>query len=481
MKVADRLQLAPAQRAEVYYTSLLMHTGCTAGSVQIAAYLASDELVAQRDFCLCDPGNSREVMSWLWSHTSPTAPAPARSMRFLSNLMQGDRAMAEVERGCSDVGATIAGRLRLTEATRLSLFHICETWGGKGPHKLRGEAIPLPTRIVTAAMIFEVFLASAGLDAALQAVAKRRAKSLDPQVVDALQQMSGDTAFWQTVKSEHLWISILELEPLPVRLIGDRDLDNVSSALADFVDLKNVRIAAHSREVARLAEAIARRMRLPESDVDTARRAALVHALGQVSVPAYVLSKASSLTPEETEKLRLHPYFTERITARSPSLQQVGRIGAMHHERLDGKGYPLGLSGEQIPTVARIVAVADAYEEALEQRPGKPAVAGAEAFRELHAGSGTRFDPRCIEVLAQEVGVPRPTTTVRQEWPAGLTVREVEVLALAARGLTTKEMAKALVISESTARHHLEHIYDKVGATSRAGAVMFAAENGLIH
>ncbi len=480
MRVADRLKLSLSQQADVYYTSLLMHAGCTAGSPQFAAYLASDELVAQRDLCLCDPYNFREVMGCLWSHASPGSSVSSRGMHFLALLMQGEKAFAEVEHGCSDVGSTIAGRLRLPEATRQSLFQICDTWGGKGPHKLRRDDIPLPTRIVNAAMVFEVFFSTTGQEAAIQAATKRREKSFDPQVVDALRSLSADDPLWQDLKHDDLWGLALSLEPEPRRYIGDRDLDDVASSLADFVDLKNSRVATHSRNVACLAEGMARRVRLPEPDVVLTRRAALVHALGQIAVPAHVLNKEGPLTTDENEKLRLHPYYTERITARSPALQAMGRIGAMHHERLDGSGYPQGLSGDQVPMTARIVALADAFQELTEDRPGKPAQSTDDAQQQLERESGTKFDPVCLAALSQETGGSPARAPTRVQWPGGLTDREVEVLRLVSRGLTSKEMAKALVVSESTARHHLEHIYAKAGVTSRAGAVMFAAENGLL-
>jgi DNA-binding NarL/FixJ family response regulator len=129
---------------------------------------------------------------------------------------------------------------------------------------------------------------------------------------------------------------------------------------------------------------------------------------------------------------------------------------------------------------ARVVSVADAFRELTEDRPGRSPLQPAQALRQLETESGSRFDRDCLSALAQEIGESSGLVRPRRDWPASLTDREVEVLRLIARGFTVKEAARALVVSESTARHHLEHIYAKAGVNSRAGAVIFAAENNLL-
>ena len=146
----------------------------------------------------------------------------------------------------------------------------------------------------------------------------------------------------------------------------------------------------------------------------------------------------------------------------------------------DGQGYHRGLSGPQIPLGARILAVADAFQELLEGRPGVAGVEKEEALMAIRVEVGSRLDPECFEALSQVMGVSIPKATLRREWPAGLTDREVEILRISATGLTKRQMAKQLTISEKTVGTHLEHIYSKVGCSSRAAAVLFAMEHGLI-
>ena len=225
---------------------------------------------------------------------------------------------------------------------------------------------------------------------------------------------------------------------------------------------------------------ISERMGLPESLVSTVRQAALVHDVGEVGVPGRILSKQTPLDTWELEQLRLHPYYTERILSRVPALVPVATIAGAHHEWVNGQGYYRGLSGSQIPLGARILAVADVFQELSEGGPGHPGVESEEAMKAMTDEVGTHLDPECFEALSQVIGVAVPRETLRREWPAGLTDREVEVLRIAVTGLTKRQMAQRLTISEKTVGTHLEHIYSKIGCSSRAAAVLFAMENGLL-
>ena len=143
MALADRLRVPSAQLPDVYFTALLVHAGCTAGAAECAAFLASDELSAQKDFCLCDPNNMGQLFGWMRRNVAKGQPLPARMMRMLRLMSKGEQCFQDVDQGCSEVGSRIATRMGLSEATQLGLYHICESWSGKGPHKLKGEDVPL--------------------------------------------------------------------------------------------------------------------------------------------------------------------------------------------------------------------------------------------------------------------------------------------------------------------------------------------------
>jgi DNA-binding NarL/FixJ family response regulator len=158
-------------------------------------------------------------------------------------------------------------------------------------------------------------------------------------------------------------------------------------------------------------------------------------------------------------------------------LEPLARIAGRHHERHDGSGYHRGSTSAEVPVEARLLAVADAFQAMTQTRPQRPALTLEEAARAIESSAAAGlFDPECaraVIVAADE----RPSPT---RWPEGLSDREVEVLRLVARGMSNREVAAELVISRRTAEHHVQHIYAKIGASTRAAAALFAMEHGLL-
>jgi DNA-binding NarL/FixJ family response regulator len=162
----------------------------------------------------------------------------------------------------------------------------------------------------------------------------------------------------------------------------------------------------------------------------------------------------------------------------SPTLEPLGRIAVQHRERLDGSGYPRGLSGGAISREARILGAADAYQAMREPRPYRPARTAAEAAAELRSDvRAGRLESDAVEAVLTAAG---HRVVRRREGPAGLTSREVDVLRLLARGYSNKAIAGELVITSKTAGNHIEHIYTKIGASNRACASLFAMRHGLL-
>jgi DNA-binding CsgD family transcriptional regulator len=225
---------------------------------------------------------------------------------------------------------------------------------------------------------------------------------------------------------------------------------------------------------------------LGESEVDVVRLAGLTHDLGLVAAPSFVLNKPEeAFSAADWERLRLHPYYSERILARVPAFRAVAPLVGAHHERMDGQGYYRGLAGAQIPPGARIIAVVDRFDELTHDRPGHPALDVQSALALLQADAEKGCSTECLRLLEEELRSDgRSTAGARgprqRSWPAGLSTREVEILRLLARGLTRREMADRLYLSEHTVRHHLEHIYAKIDVGTRVGATLFAIENDLL-
>jgi HD-GYP domain-containing protein (c-di-GMP phosphodiesterase class II) len=249
-------------------------------------------------------------------------------------------------------------------------------------------------------------------------------------------------------------------------------------AIADFADLKSPYTMGHSGAVSDLAAAAARIHGLAEEEVRTLRRAALVQDLGRLGISNMIWDKRDSLSTIERERIRLHPYLTERILSASVALASLGSLAAQHHERLDGSGYPRGLRANMLSPSARILAAADVYHAMLEPRPHREAHSTAAAAGELRAEARDgRLDGDAVDAVLRAAG---HSITRRAERPAGLTPREIEILTLVARGLLNKEIARRLQITPKTVGNHVEHIYAKIGVSSRAAAGLFATEHGLL-
>jgi HD-GYP domain-containing protein (c-di-GMP phosphodiesterase class II) len=371
----------------------------------------------------------------------------------------------------------LAARLGLPQQVRDSVEQTFERWDGKGvPKGTRGEEILFTSRLVTLADVVEVFHRAGGTDAAVAVACQRRGTQFDPQVVDVFVDQAA--ALFAGLDEASSWDAVLGAEPgRGIRLTGAA-FDAALEAIADFTDVKSPYTLGHSRAVADLAGESARVLGLDSQAVTLVRRAGLVHDLGRLGVPNTIWDKPGGLSHAESERVRLHPYLTERMLVCSPALAPLAAIAAQHHERLDGSGYPRGLSGGAVSPGGRVLAAADFYRARTEPRPHRPASTAAQAAAQLRdevrAG---RLDGGAAEAVLSAAG---HRATRRPARPAGLTGREVEVLRLLARGLSNKQIAERLGISRKTVSHHVEHIYAKTGTTNRALASLFAANHALI-
>jgi putative nucleotidyltransferase with HDIG domain len=333
----------------------------------------------------------------------------------------------------------------------------------------------MPARIAEPATQAVIFHRLGGTEAALAMLERRAGGWFDPAVAEALRMVGPEVL--ERLDATDPWAAVLATEPEPVRRIPPARLDAVVEAFADMVDLKTPFTLGHSSGVAELASAAAERLRMPEPE--QVRRAALLHDLGRTAVGAGIWEKPGRLSTTEWESVRLHPYHTERILARSAVLEPLARVAGMHHERQDGSGYHHGASAAEVPAEARLLAVADVYQAMTEDRPHRAARTAEEASEvvtsEARAG---RLDLECARAVLEAAGQTSPR--LRTAWPAGLSDREVEVLRLVARGLSNRAIAATLVISPRTAEHHVQHIYAKIGASTRAAVALFSMEHGLL-
>ena len=367
----------------------------------------------------------------------------------------------------------------MTEGVTEGLDHFYERWDGKGaPSGLAGEHVSLAQRVVTVAHDAVVNGRLGGLPSALELVRRRRGGAYDPAVCDALLS-DYESLLRADEDAGDVWARVLEAEPEPHRTVGEAELEAVVRAFADFADLKAPFLMGHSQAVAELAAIAAGTLGSSREEVVAVRRAGLLHDLGRLGVPNGVWEKPGTLTSPERERVRLHPYYSERILARTSILAPLAVCAACHHERLDGSGYHRGVAASQLTLEARVLAAADVYDAMTHERPYRPPASPSRARAELRAEVERGcLDQRAANAVLEAAGA-RPVR-VPEAWPAGLSDREVEVLRLLAQGKTNREIAAELVIAVKTVGHHVEHIYAKAGVATRAGAALFASERELL-
>ncbi|MBW0105152.1 HD domain-containing protein [Pseudonocardia sp. KRD-291] len=375
---------------------------------------------------------------------------------------------------------SLAVRLGLDGRVADCLAQTFTRWDGRGvPRGVGGTGIDLATRLVQLVDVAEVHHRRNGAGAALAALALRRGSALDPGLVDEFAR-SGP-AVLDALPGESSWDELVAADPSPSPL-DDTGLDAALEAIADFVDLKSPWFTGHSRGVADLAADAARRAGLPADDVRTLRRAGLVHDLGRSGVPNTIWDKPGLLTSAERDRMELHGYYTDRMLRRVPALAAAREVAALVHERLDGSGYHRGLPGAAIGPAARLLGAADCFHAMVEARPHRagrsPGAAAAGLRAEARAG---RLDPDSVETVLGAAGQPTRRPAGRATGaPAGLTPRETEVLVLLARAASTRRIARELGITPKTAGNHIERIYLKIGANTRAAAALFAMQHGLL-
>ncbi|MCU0648576.1 MAG: LuxR C-terminal-related transcriptional regulator [Gemmatimonadaceae bacterium] len=459
---------------DVYWSAVLLFVGCTAYAPEESRLSAGEDIALRTHFGQLD-GASR-LEEW---RTIATITRHAGRRRQLASVWQHvahPALSAGYAAAQCEVAVRLAARLGMSPSVQAALAHKEEHFDGSGgPAGLVGDAIALPMRIVRAAHVFELFLRLAGRNTALDVLAARAGRQLDPTVVAALSRDA--EPYIDALTARGAWDAFLACEPGPLRTTTD--LTTVARTFAHFVDLKSVLAFTHSTGVAQLIVRVAPALGIASDRVVALEQAALLHDLGRVGVANAIWEKPGALDEVEWEQVRLHPYFTERTLRRAPALRSVAAIAAQHHERLDGSGYHAGLPGHMLSRESRLLAVCDVWHALGEQRAHRAAHTTAQAVAVVReAVRGGRLDRECATALLDTVAPGNAALTRTR--PSGLTEREVEVLRLLAVGRTNKEIARALGIATRTIGHHVAHIYAKLGVSTRAGATLAAMERGVL-
>lgn len=453
-------------RATTWWASALRFLGCTGHAFEVAA-LFGDEIALRDSSLRADAANPADMLRLMVGHAGPGLSGLPRLRSVIAAVATGRKGVEYNFRTACEVADALAARFGLDLPARSALATSFERWNGRGvPNGLAGTAIPQPMRIAQVAQEFEVLARPDGPAPALEIIRARRGRAYDPELTDLV--LDGGAAWWAALEPLDPWDAAIDAAPVAAPL----DAAAVRDALlvvADFADLKSPWTNGHSREVAALALAACG---------PGAESAALVHDLGRVAVPNTIWDKPGPLTRDERDRAETVPLVTEQLLRRIPYTAELAATAAAAHERLDGSGYHRRITGALLDPAQRVLAAADRYQAMTAARPHREAhspAAAATLLRSQAAAGGL-----CGAAVERVLAAAGHRRAARVALPAGLTAREVEVLGLLALGLTTRAIADRLVISPKTADHHVQHIYGKIGASTRGAAALFAAEHGLL-
>ena len=475
MRLANAVGVDDDISAAAYYTSLITWVGCATDTSELAE-LFGDETELYADTHDGDLAGVT-LATFVARHLGRGSSRLRRVGMVGKFLVTAGQSVKKVMESHCLAASEFAGRLDLGDEVRGPLLQAFERWDGRGiPGSVAGSGLAPAARLVHLADNIEAFHRVGGTDAALEVARQRRGTQFDPAFVDCFcDQHSRILAGLDQIDA---WDQVIALDPRLGASLDDDQLDRALAAFGDFADLKSPYRVGHSRGVASVAAAAAERLGLSDDEKSMLYRAALVHDVGTIGVPSGVWDEPRPWSLAQRERARTHPYLTERVLTRTPKLAVIARCASLHHERLDGSGYPHGLRGDAIPFTARVLAASDVYHAIGEPRPhreAQPADVAARILRE-EARAG-RLDGEAVNAVLAAMG---RRVRRRAELPAGLTPREAEVLCLLSRGLSNPQIAAALTVSRKTVSSHLEHIFTKFDVSTRTEAALVAMRHGLL-
>ena len=400
LQIAEELELDELQIWELYYTLLLKDLGCSSNAARICELYLVNDLEFKRDFKLID-GSLPQALRFVLSHTGLKAGLAERFRAIINIFQNGGEISTELIQTRCHRGADIARKMRFSEAVAQGIGNLDEHWDGNGkPARVAGSAIPLYARIALIAQVADVFQKADGEDAARREIKNRSGTWFDPELAAAFHRVSGRPSFWDSLNSPELNEIVYDIEPAHHVVVVDEDyLDDIASGFAEVVDSKSTFTKGHSERVTLFADLIAAELGFTPDRRRWLKRAALLHDVGKLGVSNTTLDKPSKLDADEWVEMKNHAVQTEAILSRISAFQELASIASAHHERLDGKGYPKGLKGDEIVLESRILAVADIFDALTADRPYRAAMPVSKALSIMAEEVGKAIDGMCFDAL----------------------------------------------------------------------------------
>ncbi|GAB1266221.1 HD-GYP domain-containing protein [Aurantivibrio infirmus] len=400
MNIGQKIGLVSEQLWQLYYVLLLKDLGCSSNASRICELYLTDDLSFKKDFKLVD-GSLPQVLRFVMHHTGSTAGIISRFKAISEIFANGEKFAQELIQTRCTRGADIARRLRFEEPIAQGIHSLDEHFNGKGrPEGLVGSAIPIYSRIALLSQVIDVMHSSGGKSAVIEEINSRKGSWFDPELADAFNSIAKESSFWQELNSKNIDATILSLEPGEFTKPLDEDfLDDIAEAFGQVVDAKSPYTAGHSTRVGLYTMLLAEELGINSERRRWLKRGALLHDVGKLGVSNSVLDKPGKLTDEEYESVKMHAVYTGEILERIKPFRELAQVSSAHHERLDGKGYPLGLKSENIALETRIITTADIFDAITAERPYRGAMSVDKTLSIMSNSIDTAIDPECFNSL----------------------------------------------------------------------------------
>lgn len=400
MRLAADAGLDDAERSALYYALLLKDAGCSSNAARFAALFGADDRAVKPRLKAVDLHRRARLAFQTARSVGLGRSILARAIHFFRVARTPDVTRTLIQVRC-DRGAAIAGRLGFPEATVEAIRSLDEHWCGLGYARgLSGDDIPLLARIALLAQTMEAYHAQAGVAGALRVAQERRATWFDPRLVDLTRTWDRDPEWWHRLADADAERQVVAIEPPDLhRVLNDEGLDEIARAFADIIDAKSPYTFQHSARVADYAIRIAVALGVDAVECQRLYRAGLLHDVGKLGVSSRILDKPGRLTADERGEIERHPAMSFEILNRVNVFRGFARMASLHHEKLDGSGYPWGVGGDELEEGARILAVADIYDALTSERPYRGAMSPGDAMAIIARDRGPRLCARVVDAL----------------------------------------------------------------------------------